>query len=85
MSEGAHWARPPTRSTDRAAMLPSPSDCLSVRPAVQTWTRSPFTSPGASRTTTAEMGKAEKRFRNQRRPALPTVLPSVETNRCGRW
>ena len=33
----------------------------------------------------AVRGNDEKRFRNQRSPALPRVLPSVETKRWGRW
>ena len=56
-----------------------------MRPSIHTWTRSPLASPGASSTIAAVSGKDEKRRRNQRSPALPRVLPSVETNRWGRW
>ena len=84
-SDGAPTLRPPARSTDRSASWPRRRAWRSVRPSTQTCTASPSASPGASRTIAAAIGKDENRSRNQRMPALPTVLPSVETNRCGRW
>ena len=73
-------ARP---SGPRCARDPGPARRCGRR--VQTCTRSPLASPGASRTIAAVSGNDEKRLRNQRSPALPRVLPSVETKRWGRW
>ena len=84
-SEGAPSLRPPARPMERSASWPSRSACLSARPSLQTSTSSPSASPGASRAMAAAIGNDEKRLRNQRMPALPIVLPSVETKMWGRW
>jgi len=76
--------RPPARVMELSAMYANPSDWLLSMPWDHTWMRSPSTSPRPSSTTTAAMGNDEKRDRNQRMPAFPTVLPSVDTNRWGR-
>ena len=81
---GRRAARRP-RSTERSAMCAQPEGLRSVRPAIQTWTRSPLASPGASSTIAAVIGNAEKRAGTSAGPRCPAVLPSVETKRWGRW
>ena len=85
-SDGVASERPPARATARSAKGASPADCRSVRPRIHTWTRSPWASPGAvEHDRRARAGTTRSGAGTSAVPALPTVLPSTETNRCGRW